>query len=271
LVEYCVVDNASWDRPLRGEESITKLRWLPIDENVSNADHFEYWSQLALRKFLPEMFRTEPSFRIARRKPLTPPHRLAIVGQVGSGKTEACRLLCDEFGYHEVRTGLIMADLLGIPPIPQTPRREFQRVAEHFISRPDGVERLAQAVYGELKSLETDRVLVDGLRHIATWERIAALMGRGKLGVLYIETPPDVAFRFYRSREDRQAGLMDFLGVRDGSGEEEVRAFLGQADAVIYNWFGRKRYLATVRRLMADLGISPARPAIGNYPTVTPP
>jgi predicted NUDIX family phosphoesterase/dephospho-CoA kinase len=257
IVEYWVANEDDWDQPMRGEESITKLRWLQVDANLSNAEQFEYWSQLVLRRFLPSMLRTEPSFRVARRSPLTPPHRLVVVGQVGSGKTEACNLLREEFGYYEIKTGRIMADLLGVPPIPDTPRAEFQEIAGRFVGRADGVERLARAIGRELELVNKERVLIDGIRHTATLDRVRVLSETGRLGVLYVETPPDVAFEFYQSREDQSVGLMGFLDVRDGPGEEEVRAFLGQADAVVYNWFGRTRYLSAVRRLMADLGIEP--------------
>jgi predicted NUDIX family phosphoesterase/dephospho-CoA kinase len=262
IVEYWVANEGDWDQPLRGEESITKLRWLGVDENLPNAQQFEYWSQLVLRRFLPSTLSTEPAFRIIRRRPLVPPHRLVVVGQVGSGKTEACNLLRDEFGYYVIRTGRLMAELLGLPPIPETPRAQFQAEAARFIGRGDGIERLARTICSELEKAERGRVLVDGVRQVATFERLKAFLGTGRLGLLYVETPPDVAFEFYQSREDASVGLMKFLDVRDGPGEEEVRAFLGQADGVVYNWFGRTRYLSAVRELMTALGVE-RRPKVG--------
>jgi predicted NUDIX family phosphoesterase/dephospho-CoA kinase len=257
IVEYWVANEGDWDQPLRGEESITKLRWLGVDEDLPNAQQFEYWSQLVLRRFVPSTLSTEPAFKIVRRRPLTPPNRLVVVGQVGSGKTEACSLLRDEFGYDEISTGLLMAELLGLPPIPETPRAQFQAAASRFISKADGVEQLVQAVWRELGKIKGKRVLIDGIRQMATFERLRASSETGRLGLLYVETPPDVAFEFYQSREDASVDLMRFLEVRDGPSEEEVRAFLGQADGVVYNWFGRTRYLAAVRDLMAALGVEP--------------
>jgi predicted NUDIX family phosphoesterase len=257
VVEYWVANSGEWERPVRGEESITKLRWLPTDSAVPNALRFEYWSQLVLRRFFPEMLKNERSYRIARRRPLTPPHRLVVAGQVGSGKTEACKLLQSEFGYCEVRTGFVMAELLGIPPIPETPREIFQRTAGAFVEQPDGCERLALAVKRAADIVESDRVLIDGVRHIATLDRLRALDERRRLGLLYVATPPDVAFEFYRTREAPGASVHDFLRVRDAPGEEEVEDLLGRADAVIDNWFGRKQYLDALRRLMEELGVEP--------------
>lgn len=260
VVEYWVARPEEWNHPVKGEESIAKVRWLPTDAPVSNAEHFEYWSQLVLRKFFPKMLKNEASFRVSQRarRRLRPPHILVVAGQVGSGKTEACNLLEGEFGYRQVRSGLVMAELLGLDPIPRTPREQFQLSAGRFISEASGVDRLAMAIMSAVEEdgLESpERVLVDGIRHVATVDRLRSLNGRRSVALLYIDTPPDVAFEFYRTREAPGASIHDFLRVRDAPGEEEVRELLSRADAVINNWFGRKQYLDAIRRLMSFLGV----------------
>jgi len=258
VVEYWVAKPEDWDLPIRGEESIAKIRWLPTESGVSKAEHFEYWSQLVLRNFFPKMLRNEASFRVAKRRLLVPPHWLVVAGEVGSGKTEACKLLRDEFGYREVKTGLVMAQLLGLPPIPDTPREEFQRAASSFISAPLGVDRLVEAIEVAAEDVgRSKRVLIDGVRHVATLDQLRDLDRSRKIGLLYIATPPDVAFEFYRTREAPGASIHDFLRVRDAPGEEEVQDLLARADAVIDNWFGRQQYLDAIRRLMEYLGIDP--------------
>ena len=262
VVEYWVANADEWDHPVKGEESIAKVRWLRTDVAVSNAEHFEYWSQLVLRKFFPSMLKNEASFRVSQRgrRRLRPPHILVVAGQVGSGKTEACNLLVAEFGYRQVRSGVIMAELLGLDPIPDTPREQFQLAAGQFIGASSGIDRLAMAIMSAIEDATLDssrRVLVDGVRHVATVDRLRRLSGRRSVALLYIDTPPDVAFKFYRTREAPGASIHDFLRVRDAPGEEEVRELLGHADAVINNWFGRKQYLDAIRRLMSFLGISP--------------
>jgi predicted NUDIX family phosphoesterase len=256
VLEYWVAHPEHWDRPTRGEESITRVRWLDINNADLNAEHFEYWSQLVLRKFFPGMLRNEASFRVAKRRLLRPPHGLVVAGEVGSGKTEACGLLKREFGYSEVKTGLLMAELLGMPPIPQTPREIFQAAAGKFISDPRGVDRLADSIVAATVAAEkrSDRVLIDGVRHVATLDRLRDIDRSRKVGLLYVATPPDVAFEFYRTREAPGASIHDFLRVRDAPGEEEVTDLLARADAVINNWFGRRQYLDAIRRLMEFVG-----------------
>src|ERR1022692_65657 len=259
VVEYWVASPEEWDRPVRGEESIAKVRWLPTGSGVTNAEHFEYWSQLVLRKFFPKMLKNEASFRVAKRRLLLPPHWLVVAGEVGSGKTEACNLLQNEFGYHEVKTGLLMARLLDLPPIPETARESFQRAAGKFISEPLGVDRLVRAIEAAARDAPggAGRVLIDGVRQMETLDRLRDLDRSRKVGLLYVDTPFDVAFKFYRTREAPGASIHDFLRVRYAPGEEDVQNLVARADAVINNWFGRKQYLDALRRLMNYLGIAP--------------
>ena len=95
------------------------------------------------------------------------------------------------------------------------------------------------------------------MRHVATFDQLRDLDKSRKVGLLYIATPPDVAFQFYRTREALGASIHDFLRVRDAPGEEEVQDLLARADAVIDNWFGRQQYLDAIRRLMKYLDVSP--------------
>jgi hypothetical protein len=151
-----------------------------------------------------------------------------------------------------------MARLLGLPPIPETPREEFQRAAGAFIGEPSGVDRLVRAIAESASgSARPERILIDGIRHVATLDKLRELDRTRKVGLLYIATPPDVAFNFYRTREAPGASIHDFLRVREAPGEEEVQDLVNRADAVIDNWFGRDQYLDAIRRLMLHLGIDP--------------
>jgi hypothetical protein len=77
---------------------------------------------------------------------------------------------------------------------------------------------------------------------------------RSKIGVLFVHTPPDVAFDFYRSREvSGSISIFDFLRVRDDPVEAEVREMIGQADAVLYNWNGRTEYQDAICDLMNEV------------------
>src|SRR5262249_11130735 len=149
VYRYEVSDDTAWVRPERGEKSVTQLRWIDLKTETVNLWDFEYWSQLCLRKFFWKSVRASPTFRVYRRGPLKPPHILCVLGGVGSGKSEATRVLVEDFGYAEISTRRLVAELMGVPPMPQTPRERFQEMAWDFIQAPGGPERLADAIGAE--------------------------------------------------------------------------------------------------------------------------
>jgi predicted NUDIX family phosphoesterase/dephospho-CoA kinase len=254
VMRYEVIESDEWDHPVRGEKSINQLGWVDLSTSDLRIEQYEYWSQLLLREFYPETLGRQTLFRVARNTPFRGTHVVAVVGQVGSGKSEACRVLEEEFGYTQVNSGRVLADLLKIPPVPTTGRAEFQRAANQFISRVGAIGRLSQGLVRAALEHDGD-VLVDGVRNLETlveMRRMLAEHGR-KLAVLYVDTSPDTAFRFYQSREDPKTDILRFLEVRDAPVEREVPLMKSQADAVVYNWSGFADYKAAVATLMSEL------------------
>jgi predicted NUDIX family phosphoesterase/dephospho-CoA kinase len=257
VLRYDVSDSSSWDRPQRGEKSITQLRWLDSTAEEVSLNDFEYWSQLCFRQYLPISVRAQPSFFLRRRAPLSPPHVLCVVGTVGSGKSEATKVLTEHFGYREVNSGRVLAGLLGLAPADETGRESFQTAAWRLIRRKDGPKRLAAALWKEAQRLGGPRLLVDGIRQRATLEELRALATPLRVGVVFVHTPPDVAFNFYKSRSPRTFTVDDFLRVRDSPVEKEAERLLGLSDAVLYNWQGRHMYREAVLQLMSAVGVKP--------------
>lgn len=142
LLRYEVSSSPYWIKPSRGEKSITQLRWLDPTATQDSITTFEYWSQLCLREYFPQIVRAQPSFLVRRRAPLVPPHLVCVLGPVGSGKSEATRVLVHDYGYSEINSGRVLAAVLGVPPVPDTPREEFQALAMQFIERRDGPPNL---------------------------------------------------------------------------------------------------------------------------------
>ncbi len=259
ILKYEVCDPADWDEPKRGEKSINQLRWL--DESASQASlwEFEYWSQLCLREFFPRLVHAQPEFRLLRKSPLRPPHLLCVLGEIGSGKSEAATLLKDKFGYLEVNSGRVLASLLGLPPIPETFRQVFQEAAWQFISRPSGPRTLATALWEQVRSKDTGRVLIDGIRQKATLDELKRLAGSAKIGILFIHALPDVAYQFCKDRYEGIENIHDFLKIRDNPVERQIGGMIRYSDAVLYNWTGHTEYQEAIYQLME---------AIGTYTTV---
>lgn len=252
LLRYEVSCDPHWDKPSKGEKSISQLRWLDPSSPDFNLWDFEYWSQLCLRAYFPAMVKTQPTFLIRRRSPFKVPHVLCVLGEIGSGKSEATKVLTEELGYLEINSGRVLAELLHLPPVPETPRADFQTAAWDFISSPDGPRKLASALWARVEERRFPRLLIDGIRQRATLDAVLDLAGRRRVAILFVHTPPDVAFEFYRARGDGVATIHDFLAIRDNPVEREVREMIGRSDAVLYNWTGRLSYRNTVRKLMAD-------------------
>lgn len=241
------------DVPAKGEKAITQLRWInPSDHKVHVWD-FEYWSQLCLREYFPGLVRTIPSFRIRRRRALQDEHVLCIVGTLGSGKSEATRVLCDDFRYEEVNTGRILAKLMRVEPVPATPREVFQRLALKYIQSESGPNRLASAIAAEARRRKSSRLLIDGVRQLATLKALTDELGAQRLSLLYVHAPPDLAFLLYRQRERSNATFGDFIAMRDAPVEMEIPGLIGHADAVLYNWIGVAAYRRAIRQMMLTL------------------
>jgi predicted NUDIX family phosphoesterase len=258
VFRYEVSSDPSWRKPRRGEKSITQLRWLNSTGRRIPISDFEYWSQLVLRKFFMGHVTTEQSYKIVRRQPLIPPHLLCLVGEVGSGKSKTTQILRDEYGYEEINTGRLVADLLGVPPVPTTPREQFQMVAWEFICSPTGPARLAEAILTNASRVSSGRVLVDGIRQTATLAQLRLQAGKQRIGVLYVFTPPDMAFGFYRDREKEDISFDEYLAIRNAQVEREVPGMIKDADGVLYNWTGQAFHVATIRSMFSDLQIDKA-------------
>jgi predicted NUDIX family phosphoesterase/dephospho-CoA kinase len=252
VLRYEASDSPLWDRPSRGEKSITQLSWLHLDDFDHDLREFEYWSQLCLTELFCEAVRMQPSFVIRRRTPFRQPHVLCIVGGIGSGKSVATRILKTEFGYKEVNSGKVLAELIGIPPVPRTSRDEFQIRAWRFINQRLGPAKLAKTIVRRASEVN-DPILIDGIRQRATLEEVRKQVAPRRLAILFVHTPPHLAYEFYTDRSGRKINLHDFLALCDASVEAEVKKMISVADAVLYNWTGKLKYEQAVRQLMREL------------------
>ena len=210
LLRYEVRDTdwLAWQQAQRGEASINQLRWIDALGEPLDLSEFEYWSQLCWRALFPVIVKAQPAYRVFRKKPFRGPHILVVVGNIGSGKSSATRYLTRNFGYVEVNSGRVLAKLIGAPPVPETPRAEFQDMAWTFMQEADGPVRLADALLRAAAARhETERVVIDEFRQLST---LHALKIRAKvpLAVLFVHAAPEAA----RSRRHTLAMLKSARG-----------------------------------------------------------
>jgi hypothetical protein len=113
----------------------------------------------------------------------------------------------EDHGYIEVNSGEVLARLLRLEPVPSTPREVFQKSAHAFIRRKDGPRRSAQAIAAEAPATRSERVLIDGIRHEATLLEVRRLIGAKRFGVVFVHTPPNIAYGFYQQRAARVVSI----------------------------------------------------------------
>ncbi len=255
VLKYGASTDPLWEKPQRGEKSITQLRWVDLNALDVDLKDFEYWSQLCLTGFFPSSVRAQPSYIVRRKEALRPPGLLCLVGGIGSGKSLATELLKRDFGYTEINSGLIVAQLLGTPPVPETDRAEFQKRAWRFIQQRDGPKKLASALLNAQAHRSQGRILIDGIRQPATLNELKRLADR-RVGIIFVHAPPNVAFQFYSERAGPAVTFADFLRLSEAPVEQGVKKMIGIADAVLYNWMGKSMYKEAVGKLMQNVGVS---------------
>jgi predicted NUDIX family phosphoesterase/dephospho-CoA kinase len=255
VLRYWVDDWQLWRKVSRGEASINKLRWLDTVDDEINLSEFEYWSQLVVRRFFPSTMTMVPSFKIQRRKPFEGAHILCVVGPIGSGKSATSRFFAEQCGYDEINSGRVLARLLEMPPIPETDRLTFQAAAENFIAKPDGPSALGSALAGEVENSNSDRILIDGIRHPETLD-VLRRSTKIPIALLYVYTPPDVAFEMYRDREghgEASTTFEEFITLYNAPVESRIRYLLGDADIITFNWLGLEAYSLALEKLAESI------------------
>jgi predicted NUDIX family phosphoesterase len=247
-----------WERAQRGEASINQLRWIDALGEAVNIVDFEYWSQLCWRTLFPVMVKAQPIYRILRKKPFRGTHVLVVVGGIGSGKSSATKYLTRNFGYVEVNSGRVLADLLALAPVPETPRPLFQEAAWRFIEQPEGPAQLADALWRAILRSKADRVVIDGVRQLSTLRALKAIT-QVPVAVLFVHAAPDLAFDLFisrgRHRGDNPIGSDAFMRMLSAPVEQDVPLMIPEADAVIYNWSGEANYARTLSAMAEELGL----------------
>ena len=248
----------SWPSPKRGERAVAQLGWIDVTSGMPPLHEFEYWSQLCLRKYFPQTLRAQPAFRITRkskriiREKLCPPHILCITGPIGSGKSQATQVFTEEHNYKEINTGKILADILKIAPVPKTNRKIFQKKAWDFIVSIDGPQILASTIIERVNKIQHERILIDGIRQIETLDHLLS-MSEKPVGIIYIQTPPDAAYRFFANRFSKPPSIDKYIELLEAPVEQDVGSMISRSDVVIYNWNGQISFRSTINRLIKEL------------------
>ena len=255
VLRYWVNDWPRWKSVREGETSVRDLKWTNFADGGVDINEFEYWSQMCFRRYFPELPAQRSQHRIVRDVDLQSDHLLLIVGTIGSGKTHTARLMAKRLGYAVVNSGQVVASLIGLPPVPETSREVFHKVAWDLVSTSAGVDRLAGALIEAARATGQPHVIIDGIRQLDTFERVRALWG-GQVYTLFVQTPPELAFESYRQREN-ELSVREFMDLYDAMVERGVHDIARHADIIVYNWYGDQSHERALNALVRSLGQEP--------------
>jgi hypothetical protein len=173
---------------------------------------------------------------------------VVVAGRIGSGKSETAGYLSQKFGCPLIKSGALLQTLMGCPSMSEIGRREFQDRAFAFIRRNGGPERLSAAIETQVNELGGTRCIIDGLRHLSTYEGLSGRFG-GSVSLIFVQTPPDVSYDMYRAREVQGTltfSYRDFLKIYDAPVETELSSLGRKAQVYIYNSFGMEAFRRTL-------------------------
>ncbi|WP_246740000.1 HTH domain-containing protein [Bradyrhizobium aeschynomenes] len=242
---------SDWEQARRlqkGDSSIKGVNWIDLSKDTVDIAEYEYWSQLCLRKFYPSTVVAKAKFEVLNAARLLSDRIIAVSGRIGSGKSETASYLSERLDIPLIKTGPLLAELMGSPLLGEIGRAEFQTRALSFIRDERGPEKLAMAILDKVNALSKRRCLVDGIRNLSTYENLKAKT-LGSLALLFVQTPPDLAFDMYRAREATGTltfSYRDFLKVYDAPVEAEITSLGRNASAYIYNSFGLEAFRRTL-------------------------
>jgi predicted NUDIX family phosphoesterase/adenylate kinase family enzyme len=195
----------------KGDSSIKGVAWIDLSKDTVDITDFEYWSQLCLRRFYPSTLVAKARFEILNNARLASDRVVVVAGRIGSGKSETAGYLSQRLHCPLIKTGPLVEKLMSAPSLSEIGREEFQARAFNFISASDGTQKLASAIIEQIDAHRGQRVIVDGIRNLDTYEHLEKFCTDG-VGLLFVQTPPDVAFDMYRAREVH--GTLTFTASR---------------------------------------------------------
>jgi predicted NUDIX family phosphoesterase len=232
----------------KGDSSIKGLGWIDLSKDKVDISDCEYWSQLCLRKFYPSTVIAKSGFKILNNVKLASDRVVVVAGRIGSGKTETAGYLNQKLGWPLVKSSELLQGLMGAPPMIEIGRREFQARAFEFIRRDGGPERLSASIEARVNKIGAERCIIDGIRHLSTYENLTLRFGGG-VGLIFVQTPPDVAYDMYRAREAQGVltfSYREFLEIYDAPVESEIPSLGRKAQVYIYNSFGIDAFRRTL-------------------------
>lgn len=235
-----------------GEISIRNFTFASMQEVEGSFKDLEFWSKLCVASFFGENLQIKSQIEAqSPRRSLKEPI-IVVTGRIGSGKSEACKILNESFGYKTVKTSEVLRKLLNLSGTPG--RRELQDLGLDFVNQEQGHYKLAAGLVNEIQKQGVSKFAIDGIRFPETFKALIELLGM-QLPLIYLENTNARSYEFYSSRGEDSVSSADFTKVLAHPVERRVSRFKQNANYVVYNYGSRESFHAELKRFFAkELG-----------------
>ena len=221
-------------KKLKGEKSINQLTFLPINDLGNDFEKYEYWSKLCIKEYYKSFIKLDCKIHRVKNYSLSKhPKVIVIVGSIGSGKTEASKILENNFYYKFISSGKVLQEIMNLPPLKKIGRSKFQEAAMNFISSEAGPSILANKILGKMDLTSSSNYVIDGIRNIKTFNVLKSVLGNN-LTLIFVESTPDNCYKFYKRREG-DLDIYTFFRYLNHTVEGDIKYLLGIANLVFYN------------------------------------
>jgi predicted NUDIX family phosphoesterase len=232
------------------EEAVKKPHFVPFQNLADDFNYYEYWSQLCIQAFWGQKLKIEcqilpvANFELHHQSEI-----ILIVGFIGSGKSAACKLLEDEFGYVNVRCSKIMAEIIGCGPMEVSGRRKLQDKGFKFIHSDDGHNKLAEGIIQFMSANPGKRYVLDGLRYLETYFALANKIKK-PITIIYVDKLIGNLWKHYNENNiflTMKPDFDDYLRTIYHPVEKRIQDFRPKANIVIHNNGLLKKYISALR------------------------
>lgn len=241
------------DKTFSKELSINQVKLLDVSELWNMFHELEFWSQLLLKKYINKNSSKKFTF-IKSKKRMFMKNPLLIIGEIGSGKTEISKFLQEEYGANHISTRSCVAEIIRIEDFGDQDRTSFQYAAMKLISNSNGIDKLANLICEKIQNAKNNFIIIDGVRNVGTYEIIKRNLP--DTNIMYIDTPRDIAFKFYKERSKPRTPTIDeFRKARQHDVEREILFFKDIADVYVYNGESLKYLYKELKKWMKNYNI----------------
>lgn len=231
------------------EEQVVKPHFVPVEKLAGDFSDYEYWSQLCIQAFWSKKLKIECQIIPTKNFELKSQSEVILIaGFIGSGKSEACKLLEEEFGYVNVRCSRIMADIIGYKSFEKIERRDLQDAGYSLVHSENGHDKLAQGIVEFMSKNPEKHQVLDGLRYPETLSAVAEKLNK-PITIIYVDKLIENCWKHYNDslHISRKPTFSDYLTMVYHPVEKRIQDFRPAANIVIYNNGSLNSYISSLR------------------------